>query len=135
MERTLVILKPDAVERKLTGEIIARFERKNLNIVNLKKTRLERQAVEEHYAHHNDKPFYKGMVDFMCNSDVVAMIIEGNDVIELVRTMMGKTKVTEAMPGTIRGDFAFETTQNLIHGSDSPETAEIEIKRFFPELV
>lgn len=134
MERTLIILKPDAVKRKLVGEVLSRFERKGLNITHLKMQKVDPEVWKEHYAHLKDKPFFGELVEFMSSSPVVMGIIEGNDVIELVRLVMGKTKVTEALPGTIRGDFAFNTTENLIHGSDLVENAEIEIKRFFPEL-
>lgn len=134
MERTLIILKPDAVKRNLIGEVLARFERKGLKITALKMVKLETEVVKVHYAHHKDKPFFGELVEYMTSSPVVCGIIEGNDIIELARLVMGKTKVTEALPGTIRGDFAFNTTENLIHGSDSAENAEIEIKRFFPEL-
>lgn len=134
MERTLVILKPDAVQRKLVGEILSRFEKKDFKITQLKMTKLLPKVMEEHYAHHSDKPFFKELVDFMCHSEVVIAIIEGPQVVGHVRNLLGKTNCLEAVPGTIRGDYAFSTTENLIHGSDSTETAEIEIKRFFPEL-
>lgn len=134
MEKTLVILKPDAVERKLVGEILSRFEKKMFNITNLKMTKLSPKVMEEHYAHHKDKPFFKDMINYICKSEVVIAIVEGPNVIEHIRNLMGKTNCLEATPGTIRGDFAFSTTENLIHASDSKETAEIEIRRFFPEL-
>lgn len=134
MEKTLVIIKPDGVKRKLIGEILSRFERKNLNITNLKMTKLKKEVVEEHYAHHKDKPFFRELVEYMCESEVVIAIVEGEDAIAHVRNLIGSTKAIEAAPGTIRGDFAYTNTQNLVHGSDSPESAEIEIKRFFPEL-
>lgn len=134
MERTLIILKPDAVKRKLVGEILSRFEKKYLNIVHLKMTKLSPAVMEEHYAHLKDKPFFREVIDYVCESEVVVAIIEGEDAITHVRNIMGKTKATEAAPGTIRGDYAVNTTENLIHGSDSSETAEIEIKRFFPEI-
>lgn len=134
MERTLIILKPDAVKRNLVGEVLTRFERKGLNIKHLKMQKIGPEVWKEHYDFLQDKPFFGELVDFMSSSPVVIGIIEGNDVVELVRLIMGKTKVTEALPGTIRGDFAFNTTENLIHGSDSVENAEIEMKRFFKEL-
>lgn len=131
MERTYIMLKPDAVKRKLIGEIITRIEKKGFNIVNLKMINLTEEVLKEHYAHIADQPFFPGIVNFMVSGPVVAMIVEGDDVVNGMRRIMGPTKWTEALPGTIRGDYAFSTGENLIHGSDSVENAEIEIKRFF----
>lgn len=135
MERTFVMIKPDGVRRGLTGEIISRFEKKGLRLVALKQTTPDRALAEKHYAVHRDKPFFGAVVDFITSGPVAAMVLEGeSDVIEMVRLMMGKTKPTEAAPGTIRGDFANTTTENLVHGSDAPETAREEISLWFPEL-
>lgn len=131
MERTYIMLKPDALKRKLAGEIISRIEKKGFNIVELKMFTLTEETLKEHYAHIADKPFFGEIVEFLMSGPVVGMIVEGDEVIEGMRRLMGPTKWFEAMPGTIRGDFAFSTGENLIHGSDSKENAEIEIKRFF----
>ncbi len=130
MERTYVMLKPDAVRRNLIGKIIARIEDKGFKIIRMELMSPERSVFEEHYAHVPEQ--FKGeTIDFMTSGPVVGMVVEGNHVIESIRILMGDKKWNLAAPGTIRGDFANETTYNLIHGSDSPETAEIEIKRFF----
>ena len=135
-QRTLIFVKPDGVRRGLIGEIISRFERKGLRIVAMKMLRFTQELARKHYEEHVNKPFYPALEEFILSGPVVAMVIEGEDVIELTRTMMGKTRHTEAAPGTIRGDFAFSTTENLIHGSDSPERAAIEIVNFFtPEEI
>jgi nucleoside-diphosphate kinase len=135
MERTFVMVKPDGVRRGLVGEIVGRFERKGLRLVALKQTVPSRQLAEEHYAVHRYKPFFADVVNFVTSGPVVAMVLEGEaDVIEMVRLMMGKTKPTEAAPGTIRGDFANSTQENLVHGSDAPETAKAEIALWFPDL-
>jgi nucleoside-diphosphate kinase len=135
MERTFVMVKPDGVRRGLVGEIVGRFEGKGLRLVALKQTVPSRQLAEEHYAVHRSKPFFADVVNFVTSGPVVAMVLEGEaDVIEMVRLMMGKTKPTEAAPGTIRGDFANSTQENLVHGSDAPETAKAEIALWFPDL-
>jgi nucleoside-diphosphate kinase len=135
-QRTLIFVKPDGVRRGLVGEIISRFERKGLRIVAMKMLRFTTELARKHYEEHVNKPFYPALEQFILSGPVVAMVLEGEDVVELTRTMMGKTKHTEAAPGTIRGDFAFSTTENLIHGSDSPERAAIEIANFFtPEEI
>lgn len=134
MEQTLIILKPDAVKRKLVGEILSRFEKKNFNIKHLKMERLKPEVLKEHYAHHSDKPFFGELINYMTEAEVVLGVIEGPDVVEHVRNMLGKTNALEAAPGTIRGDYAFATTQNLMHASDSLENAQVEIKRFFSEF-
>lgn len=130
-ERTLLFVKPDGVRRGLVGEIIGRFERKGLKLVGLKMLQVTPELAKKHYEEHVNKPFYPELEQFILSGPIVAMVLEGNDVVALTRAMMGKTKHTEATPGTIRGDFAFSTTENLIHGSDSPERAAIEIANFF----
>lgn len=131
MERTYVMLKPDAVKRRLVGEIISRIEKKGYNIVEMKTMYLNEALLKEHYAHLADKPFFPEIVQFMTSGPVIGMIVEGNDAVAGIRRLMGPTNWQEASPGTIRGDFANNMTENLIHGSDSVENAEIEIKRFF----
>lgn len=131
MERTYIMLKPDALKRGVAGEIISRIERKGYKIVEAKTMQLGEAILKEHYAHIADKPFFPELVEYMTSGPVLAMIVEGPDVVLGMRILMGATKFEEAAPGTIRGDYAFCTTENLIHGSDSVENAEIEIKRFF----
>lgn len=131
MERTLVILKPDAVRRKLIGEIISRFEKKNLTITQMKVMNIEEDVAREHYDHVKKYSIFEDMITYMTSGPVVAMIITGDNVISTVRSMMGKTSCFESAPGTIRGDFGCHNFENLIHASDSVESAEIEIKRFF----
>ncbi len=135
MERTLVIVKPDGVERRLTGEIIARLERKGLNLVAAELRTISAAVAEEHYAEHNGKPFFGELVAFITRSPALVAVVEGpEDTYKVVRTLMGATNPKEAAPGTIRGDFALEMGENLIHGSDSPESAAREIALFFPGL-
>jgi nucleoside-diphosphate kinase len=124
-------VKPDAVQRKLIGRIIERIESKGYRITAVKVMNLDREILREHYAHVADQPFYPRMEEYMMSGPVWGMIVEGDDVIRGTRMLMGATKFEEALPGTIRGDFATSTTFNVIHGSDSQENAEIEIKRFF----
>ena len=131
MQRTLILLKPDAVARRLVGKIIARLEEKGLSLIGLKLLTMSQDHADRHYAEHREKPFFKDLVSFMTSSPLVALVAEGPGSIDLVRTLVGKTKVTEALPGTIRGDFALSTQQNLIHASDSPESAEREIPIWF----
>lgn len=131
MERTYIMLKPDALKRGVAGEIISRIERKGYKIAEAKTMQLGEAILKEHYAHIADKPFFPELVEYMTSGPVLAMIVEGPDVVQGMRILMGATKWEEAAPGTIRGDYAFCTTENLIHGSDSVENAEIEIKRFF----
>lgn len=131
MERTYIMLKPDAVERKLAGRIIERIESKGYSIIAIKVMKLNEDILREHYAHVADKPFYPHMERYMMSGPVWAMIIEGENVIQGMRMLIGATKFEDALAGTIRGDFARSTTENVIHGSDSPESAETEIKRFF----
>lgn len=134
VERSLIILKPDAVKRKLCGEIIRRIENKGLNIVGMKLATIPVATAEKHYAEHAGKGFFKDLVSFMTGSPVVLMAVEGDEAIVVMRTLIGKTKFTEAAPGTIRGDYAFSFTENLVHGSDGAESAQREIALFFPEL-
>ena len=131
MERTLIILKPDAVQRGLCGEILGRFENKGLQIVAMKFTKLGQHLVEKHYESHRGKPFYPGLVRFMTSSPVVVLALEGKDAIAIARKMMGATFGSKAEPGTIRGDLGVSNSFNLIHGSDSPESAQREIGLFF----
>jgi nucleoside-diphosphate kinase len=134
IERTLVFIKPDGVRRKLVGEIISRFERLGLDIVAMKSMRVGREMAEEHYVEHRNKPFYRELVDFITSGMIVAMVLEGEAAVEIVRKLMGPTDGREAPPGTIRGDFAVGISENLVHGSDSTESAERELRLFFPEL-
>lgn len=131
MERTFVMVKPDGVRRGLTGEIVRRFENKGLRVVGLKMLVPGRELAEQHYGVHRDKPFFNDVVKFITSGPVVGMVLEGPDAIVLARNLMGKTKAVEAQAGTIRGDFASTTEQNLVHGSDSPENAVEEIKLWF----
>lgn len=131
MERTLIILKPDAVQRGLVGQIIARFENKGLQIVGSKLMRIPQQTAETHYEPHKGKPFYSGLVKFMTSSPVVVLALAGKDAIAIARKMMGATFGSKAEPGTIRGDFGVSNSFNLIHGSDSPEAAQRELGLFF----
>src|SRR5678816_2817201 len=131
LERTLIILKPDAVQRGLTGEIIARFEKKGLQIVGAKMMKIPTQLAETHYEPHKGKPFYPGLVKFMTSSPVVVLALAGKDAIAISRKMMGATFGSKAEPGTIRGDFGVSNSFNLIHGSDSPESAQRELGLFF----
>ena len=133
-ERTLVLVKPDGVQRGLIGEVIGRIERKGFKIVALDLRTLDRAIAEEHYGEHKDKPFFKDLVDFITGGPLVAAVIEGNEAISAWRTMMGATNPANAAMGTIRGDLATETQFNVSHGSDSPESAAREIKLFFPNL-
>jgi nucleoside-diphosphate kinase len=138
VERSLVLVKPDGVKRALTGTIIERIERKGIRVVAMDLRSLPRELVEEHYAEHQGKPFFEPLVSFMLSGPVVAMVIEGHRCIEAFRTLSGATDPVKAAPGTIRGDLATDVgttvVQNLVHGSDSPVSAEREIKLFFPDL-
>jgi nucleoside-diphosphate kinase len=131
MERTLIILKPDAVQRGLVGEIITRFEKKGIQVVGAKFTRIAASTAETHYAPHKGKPFYEGLVKFMTSAPVLVLALAGKDVITISRKMMGATFGSKAEPGTIRGDYGVSNSFNLIHGSDSPEAADKELKLFF----
>jgi nucleoside-diphosphate kinase len=131
MERTLIILKPDAVQRGLIGEIITRFEKKGLVVAGLKFTKIPKSTAETHYEAHKARPFYPGLVAFMTSSPVVILVLEGKDAITIARNMMGATFGSKAAPGTIRGDYGVSNAFNLIHGSDSPEAAQRELGLFF----
>jgi len=133
MERTLIILKPDAVQRRLVGRILQRFEEKGLAVVGLKLMHIARELAERHYAPHKGKPFYPGLIDYITSGPVVVMVLAGNRCIEIARTMMGKTFGYEGAPGTIRGDFGASRSFNLVHGSDAPESAKTEIALYFRE--
>jgi len=134
MERTLILVKPDAFARGLTGEIIARFERKGLKIVALKYMQMEQALAERHYAEHEGKPFFGELVEFITSGPLVAMVLEGYEAVVAARQVIGATNPLEAAPGSIRGDFALEIGQNMVHGSDSNESAVREAALFFPDL-
>jgi nucleoside-diphosphate kinase len=131
MERTLLLIKPDAVERGLIGKIISRFEDKGMKITGMKMLRIDLPLLEEHYSHLKDKPYFPRIVDFMMSSPIVAVCIEGIDSVSIARSMCGVTNSREAAPGTIRGDMSMSIRSNLVHASDSIETSERELKRFF----
>ena len=133
MERTLIILKPDAVQRNLCGQIITRFEQKGLQIVGMKLMKIPTTLAETHYEPHKGKPFYPGLVKFMTSSPVLVIALQGKDVINISRKMMGATFGSKAEPGTIRGDYGVSNSFNLIHGSDSPESATRELGLFFKQ--
>jgi nucleoside-diphosphate kinase len=133
-ERTLILAKPDAYARALSGEIIARFERKGLRPVALRVMTATRELAERHYAEHAERPFFGELVDFITSGPLVAMVLEGDSAIKAARQVIGATNPLEATTGSIRGDFATATGENLVHGSDSPESATREIGIFFPEL-
>jgi nucleoside-diphosphate kinase len=134
MDRTLILVKPDAFERALTGEIIARFEQKGLRIVAMKHMTVERDLAEEHYAEHRERPFFGALVEFITGGPLVAFVLEGYEAVTAARQVIGATNPLEAAPGSIRGDFGLEVQTNLVHGSDSPESAARETGLFFPEL-
>ena len=133
-ERTLILVKPDAFERGLTGDVIARFERKGFRIVALELKQLDRAVAERHYEEHTEKPFFGELVEFITSGPLVAMVLEGERAIEGARQVIGATDPLKATTGSIRGDYATEVTFNLVHGSDSPESAQREIALFFPQL-
>jgi nucleoside-diphosphate kinase len=134
VSRTLVLVKPDAFERGLTGEVLARFERKGMRPVAMRLMVVEEEFAHRHYAEHTDKPFFGELISFITRGPLVAMVLEGTDAVDAVRQMIGATNPLEAAPGSIRGDFATEVTFNLVHGSDSDESATREIELWFPEL-
>ena len=134
MERTLILVKPDAFARNLTGEIIARFERKGLRLAALKQMTMTRELAAQHYAEHEGKPFYEELVSFITSGPLVAMVLEGESAIKAARQVIGATNPLEAAPGSIRGDFAISMGQNMVHGSDAPESGTREVGLFFPEL-
>ena len=131
MERTLILVKPDAFARGLTGEIVARFERKGLKIVAMRHMRVTEDLAKQHYAEHEGKPFFGELVEFIVSGPLVAMVLEGEQAVPAARQVIGATNPLEAAPGSIRGDFAVEVGQNMVHGSDSPESGEREAKLFF----
>ncbi len=133
MEHTLVIIKPDAVQRGLIGEIITRFERRGLRIAAMKLMQIDESLAKRHYAIHEGKPFYEPLIRYITSSPVVVMALEGNDAIEITRRTMGATNPAEAAPGTIRADFGLEIGRNLVHGSDGTDTAAFEVPLFFEE--
>ncbi|HNT60381.1 MAG TPA: nucleoside-diphosphate kinase [Candidatus Bilamarchaeaceae archaeon] len=133
MERTLVLLKPDALQRGLIGRIITRFEEKGLKIIGLKMMKMPPALAKEHYAHLTSKPFYPGLEQFMTHNPIVAMCVEGVEAVEATRSIVGATNARKAGAGTIRGDFSMSTSRNVIHASDSLETAKKEVARFFRE--
>jgi nucleoside-diphosphate kinase len=134
LDRTLILVKPDAFERGLTGEIVARFERKGLKIAAMKHMTVETAQAEEHYAEHKEKPFFGDLVEFITGGPLVAMVLEGHEAVKAARQVIGATNPIEAAPGSIRGDYGLEVQTNLVHGSDSPESAARESGIFFPEL-
>ena len=134
MDRTLILVKPDAFARGLSGEIIARFERKGLKIAALRGMTVSRELAEEHYAEHAERPFFGELVDFITSGPIVAMVLEGIDAVKAARQVIGATNPLEASTGSIRGDFAIEMGRNMVHGSDSPESAARESALFFGEL-
>ncbi len=134
VQRTLILVKPDAFARGLTGEILARFERKGLRIAALRSLTLERELAERHYAEHAERPFFGELVDFITSGPLVAMVLEGHEAIVAARQVIGATNPLEAATGSIRGDFALQTGENMVHGSDSPASAERESALFFPDL-
>ncbi|SDZ25663.1 nucleoside diphosphate kinase [Proteiniborus ethanoligenes] len=131
MERTLVIVKPDGIKRGLIGEVISRYERKGLKIVECRMIEADKATLEKHYIEHREKPFYEELVSYMMGGSIMVMIVEGNNAIKLVRNINGKTNPVDAEPGTIRGDFANTMTENIVHASDSVEAAEREISIWF----
>jgi nucleoside-diphosphate kinase len=133
IERTLVLIKPDGVQRQLTGRILARYEERGLKVVGLKLVRVDRDLADRHYAAHREKPFFGGLVDFITSAPLVALALEGPNAISVVRAVNGATRPQEAAPGTIRGDFALETAQNIVHASDGPEAAVSELALWFTD--
>ncbi len=133
MERTFVMIKPDGVQRGFIGEIISRIERKGLKIVGMKMLRISQELAQEHYAEHRGKPFFDSLISYITSGPVVAMVVEGKEAVKVMRTLVGKTNPIEASPGTIRGDYAMDVGRNVIHASDSIESANREISLFFNE--
>jgi nucleoside-diphosphate kinase len=133
MERTLILIKPDAFARGLTGEIIARFERKGLTLASLRGMTVTRELAQEHYAEHAERPFFDELVNFITSGPIVAMVLEGSEAVQAARQVIGATNPLDAAPGSIRGDYALEVGRNMVHGSDSPGSAEREVALFFPD--
>ena len=134
-QRTLILVKPDGVRRNIIGDVISRIERKGLKVVAMEMRTIEAETAHAHYAEHAERPFFGELVDFITGGPLVALVAEGDRAIEAFRTLAGATDPVKALPGTIRGDYALQVAQNIVHGSDSPDSAEREIKIFFPELV
>lgn len=134
VERTLVFVKPDGVHRGLVGEVIRRIEAKGLTFVAVRLLQMDKEMAEEHYDEHRDKPFFADLVTFVTSGPIVAMAVEGDEAVSVVRALMGATDPKKAAPGTIRGDFGLEVTENIVHGSDSPASAVRELAFFFPDL-
>jgi nucleoside-diphosphate kinase len=132
-ERTLILVKPDGVRRRLVGEVISRIERKGLDITRMELRTISRETAEQHYAEHTERPFFGELVAFITGGPLVAMVVEGADAVKSMRGIMGATNPVEATPGSIRGDFATVIGENIVHGSDSPENGEREIGIFFPD--
>jgi len=133
LERSLVFVKPDGVKRGLIGEVISRFEKKGFKIIGMKMIQFTKELADKHYEEHINKPFYPNLLKYILKGPVVVFVVEGKDCVQIIRKMMGATKPTDALPGTIRGDFANNITENIIHGSDSIERAKKEIKLFFKD--
>ena len=133
-QRTLVLVKPDGVKKGLTGEIVSRLEKKGLKIAAMRMLQMDKALARKHYAVHDGKPFFAGLVDFITSGPIVAVVVEGEKSVEVVRKLMGETDPVKAAPGTIRGDYGLDIGENLIHGSDSEENAQVEISLFFPDL-
>ena len=133
LERTLIIVKPDAMQRGLAGEIIKRFEQRGLKIIGMKLLHIDRELAEKHYDVHRERPFFSGLVDYISSAPVIVMALEGTDAIVAARTTIGVTKPAEAAPGSIRGDYGLEIGRNLVHGSDSAENGQIEAANFFSD--
>jgi len=133
VERSLVFVKPDGVKRGLIGQVISRFEKKGFKIIGIKMIQFTKELSDKHYEEHINKPFYPNLLKYILTGPVVVFVVEGKDCVQIIRQMMGATKPTDALPGTIRGDFANDVTQNIIHGSDSIERAKKEIKLFFKD--
>jgi nucleoside-diphosphate kinase len=134
VERTLVLIKPDGVRRNIVGEVISRIERKGLKLVAMELRTLDAETAKTHYEEHSERPFFGSLVEFITGGPLVAMVVEGERAVEAFRALAGATDPVTAAPGTIRGDFALEVQQNIVHGSDSTYSAEREIKLFFPDL-
>ena len=134
-QRTLILVKPDGVRRNIIGDVISRIERKGLKVIAMEMRTIETETAHAHYAEHAERPFFGELVDFITGGPLVALVAEGDRAIEAFRTLAGATDPVKALPGTIRGDYALQVAQNIVHGSDSPDSAEREIKIFFPELV
>lgn len=134
MDRTLVLVKPDGVRRGLIGEVISRIEAKKLQIIDMRMLIVDRELSQQHYAEHLEKPFYPELEEFITSGPIVAMAVQGKEAVAVVRALMGTTDPKKAAPGTLRRDFGLEVTENIVHGSDSPESAKRELDLFFPSL-